>query len=108
MSSLTHITFMDVLVAIMLGVSLNLILGMAGQFSLGHAGFAAAGAYTAAVVAGKPEFFVPQLTFWHQHLGLSATLSFTCITITGMAAAVAVALVLGLIVGLPTLRLRGD
>src|SRR5882724_646356 len=37
---------------VMVSVSLNVINGMAGQFSIGHAGFVGIGAYTAAVVAG--------------------------------------------------------
>ena len=35
---------------IMLAVSLNLVNGFTGQFSIGHAGFMAVGAYTAAVL----------------------------------------------------------
>src|SRR5204863_8199870 len=36
---------------IMVAVSLNVINGMAGQFSIGHAGFVGIGAYTSAIVA---------------------------------------------------------
>src|SRR5882672_8009156 len=36
---------------VMVSVSLNVINGMAGQFSIGHAGFVGIGAYTAAIVA---------------------------------------------------------
>ncbi|HVX86284.1 MAG TPA: branched-chain amino acid ABC transporter ATP-binding protein/permease [Phycisphaerae bacterium] len=108
MSSLTHNTFYDCCIAVILAVSLNLILGLTGQFSLGHAGFMAVGAYTAAVITGKPGFFLPQLTFWHAHLGLSVTASFTCMAVAGMLAAMLLCAFLGLLVGLPTLRLRGD
>ncbi|HVS70883.1 MAG TPA: branched-chain amino acid ABC transporter ATP-binding protein/permease [Phycisphaerae bacterium] len=108
MSSLTHNTFYDCCIAVILAVSLNLILGLTGQFSLGHAGFMAVGAYTAAVITGKPEFFLPQLSFWHAHLGLSVPASFTCMAIAGMLAAMLLCAFLGLLVGLPTLRLRGD
>ena len=49
--------FVDVTIGIginiILAVSLNLINGFAGQFSLGHAGFMAVGAYSAAVVTTK-------------------------------------------------------
>jgi branched-chain amino acid transport system permease protein len=93
---------------IILTVSLNLILGMAGQFSLGHAGFLAAGAFTAIILAVKPEFMLPQLRLWHQTLGLSMPTSFTLIMLTGTFAGAIVAAILGLVVGLPTLRLRGD
>src|SRR5579862_6181410 len=50
---------------VVVALSLNVINGMAGQFSLGHAGFLALGAYSAAVVAshlhvalggGEPTF----------------------------------------------------
>src|SRR3954468_9664109 len=40
------------MVNIIVALSLNVINGMAGQFSIGHAGFVGIGAYTAAVVAG--------------------------------------------------------
>jgi branched-chain amino acid transport system permease protein len=73
-------------ISIILGVSLNLINGFTGQFSLGHAGFMAVGAYTGAILTMKFGFPFP------------ATL--LC---GGLAAAV-----VGLVIGLPTLRLRGD
>jgi branched-chain amino acid transport system permease protein len=75
-------------------ISLNLINGYTGQFSLGHAGFMAVGAYTSAVITnhfGELNIF-------------AANGIFTVALITGgLAAAMA-----GLIVGIPTLRLRGD
>lgn len=71
---------------IILSVSLNLINGYTGQFSLGHAGFMAIGAYASAVLT--TNFQVPFL------LALIAG---------GLAAAV-----LGFLIGLPTLRLSGD
>ncbi len=76
-----------------LAVSLNLINGITGQFSLGHMGFAAVGGYTAAVLT--------------QHLAAggvgSAPVFLVSLVAGGMLAGVA-----GLLVGLPTLRLRGD
>jgi branched-chain amino acid transport system permease protein len=71
---------------IILSVSLNLINGYTGQFSLGHAGFMAIGAYASAVLT--TNFQVPFL------LALIAG---------GLAAAF-----LGFLIGLPTLRLSGD
>src|SRR5690554_8214559 len=41
---------------ITLGVSLNLIYGFTGQFSLGHAGFMAIGAYTTALLVLPPHY----------------------------------------------------
>src|SRR5687767_3726343 len=47
--------YLDIIIGIginvILAVSLNLINGYTGQFSLGHAGFMAVGAYTAAAVS---------------------------------------------------------
>lgn len=79
---------------IILAVSLNLINGYTGQFSLGHAGFMAVGAYTAAVVTNQFGVLNP---FVSGALFLGALLA------GGLLAAVA-----GLLVGLPTLRLKGD
>src|SRR4051812_25127561 len=71
---------------IILAASLHLIIGITGQFSIGHAGFLAVGAYASAIITMKLE-----LPF---SLGLLAG---------GVAAAIA-----GLIIGIPTLRLKGD
>lgn len=80
---------------IILASSLNLINGFAGQFSLGHAGFMALGAYGAAVMtravdatAGDP---------------MSIAFLPVALIVGGVVAAVA-----GLVVGIPSLRLRGD
>src|SRR6187549_2072078 len=43
---------MFAMVNVVVALSLNVINGMAGQFSIGHAGFDGVGAYTAAVVSG--------------------------------------------------------
>src|SRR5690348_12290731 len=77
-----------------LAVSLNLINGYTGQFSLGHAGFMAVGAYTAAVITNQFGAVNPVAS---EALFLSALLA------GGLLAAV-----VGLLVGLPTLRLKGD
>ncbi|MCL4516230.1 MAG: branched-chain amino acid ABC transporter permease [Firmicutes bacterium] len=71
---------------VILTASLNLINGFTGQFSIGHAGFMAIGAYTAAM------------------LSLFAHWPFWLVLLAGAAAAGAA----GLLIGLPTLRLRGD
>lgn len=79
-------------IAIILAVSLNLINGITGQFSLGHAGFMAIGAYTSA--------------YFTKELGqqLLDPLNFaTGILLGALAAGLA-----GFVVGLPSLRLRGD
>jgi branched-chain amino acid transport system permease protein len=71
---------------IMLAVSLHLVIGITGQFSLGHAGFLAVGAYISAIVTMK--FHLP--------------------FIVAILAAGIVATIAGLIIGIPSLRLRGD
>lgn len=90
---------------ITMAVSLNLINGFAGQFSLGHAGFMAVGAYTSAYLtvhtAPLIRQWLPFLEAWSA-LG-NATLFALALLLAGAAAAVA-----GVIVGLPSLRLRGD
>jgi branched-chain amino acid transport system permease protein len=87
-------------VNVILAVSLNVVNGFTGQFSLGHAGFMAVGAYTAAKVSlalagvrivGLPEIVSDQLAF---ALALAAGMGMSALT--------------GFIVGMPSLRLRGD
>ncbi len=81
-------------------LSLNVINGMAGQFSIGHAGFLALGAYVAAIVAS------------HVHLALGGgdvTFARSLIVVpASLALAALVAGAFGFLVGLPSLRLRGD
>jgi branched-chain amino acid transport system permease protein len=84
----------DIGINIILAVSLNLINGYTGQFSLGHAGFMAVGGYTAAVITNQ---FGELNSFGSGALFLGALLA------GGLFAAVT-----GFLVGLPTLRLRGD
>lgn len=88
------------MVNVIVALSLNVINGMAGQFSIGHAGFVGIGAYTAAIVAGH----------LHQKTGAGEVLfenSFLVLP-PALLAAGAMAALFGLIVGLPSLRLRGD
>jgi len=84
----------DIAINIILAVSLNLINGYTGQFSLGHAGFMAVGAYTAAVITNQ---------FGELNLFFSGAVFLSALIAGGLLAAVA-----GLLVGIPTLRLRGD
>ena len=87
-------------VNVILAVSLNVVNGATGQFSLGHAGFMAVGAYTAAKItlalAGTRLSFLPE--------ALSDQLFFAL----ALGAAMAMAGLAGVLVGLPSLRLRGD
>jgi branched-chain amino acid transport system permease protein len=94
--------FLDIAVScginITLAVSLNLINGYTGQFSLGHAGFMAVGAYVAAMLTTSfAAVLLPALAGQQWLLFMLALLA------GGLAAAVA-----GFIVGMPSLRLKGD
>ncbi len=94
--------FLDVAVScginVTLAVSLNLINGYTGQFSLGHAGFMAVGAYAAAVLTTTFGAVLLPL------LGGQAWLLFLFALLAGGI----VAAIAGLIVGVPSLRLKGD
>lgn len=74
-----------VLIYIVLALSLNLITGYTGQFSLGHVAFYGLGAYVAALM------MTSGINFW-----------------TSTLVAAAVCGIFGLLLGIPTLRLRGD
>ncbi|CAM0496374.1 hypothetical protein TKVG1_07750 [Thermoanaerobacter kivui] len=71
---------------IILAVSLNLVVGYTGQFSIGHAGFMALGAYASAIM----------------------TLNFNAPFIVSLLVGAIVAGIGGVIIGIPTLRLKGD
>ncbi len=73
-------------VNVIMAVSLNLINGYTGQFSLGHAGFMAVGAY----------------------VGVVATVNFQLPLIAALILGALCAGALGFLIGVPTLRLRGD
>lgn len=95
---------MDVGINIVLAVSLTIVNGFTGQFSIGHAGFMAVGGYTAGAITyygshriwdhavAQPEMF-----------GGGAMLFLGACLAGGLLAAI-----LGFLVGLPSLRLRGD
>ena len=81
-----HYLNLDVGIAIAVAaVSLNLLLGYAGQISLGHSALLAAGAFASGIVTSR----------WHGSMAL------------GLLFAVVTTAALSLIVGLPALRLRG-
>lgn len=85
-SSFWRLQITLICINIILAASLNLINGITGQFSLGHAGFMAVGAYVSAI-----------MTMWYDMPFAVALL------IGGLAAAF-----IGIIIGIPTLRLDGD
>jgi branched-chain amino acid transport system permease protein len=90
---------------IVMAVSLNLINGIAGQFSLGHAGFMAVGAYSAAAftLAVGPRLAAASPALGPESPGGGMLLLGLALPVAAAAAALA-----GIAVGLPSLRLRGD
>ena len=86
----------DIGINIILAVSLNLINGHTGQFSLGHAGFMAVGAYTAASMT------------WALNAAKASPVFSELYFAFALLAGGFIAAVVGLAVGVPSLRLRGD
>jgi branched-chain amino acid transport system permease protein len=91
-------------ISIIMAASLNLINGYTGQFSLGHAGFMAVGAYTSAVITNQfGAINIGGLNINALNIFAANGIFGGALLAGGLAAAVA-----GLLVGIPTLRLRGD
>jgi branched-chain amino acid transport system permease protein len=90
---------------VVLALSLNLVNGFTGLFSLGHAGFMAVGAYTCALLTMTPEqkqvnFFLEPIAPWLANLSLPFV---PALLVGGLVAAL-----LGLLLGAPVLRLKDD
>lgn len=88
-------------IAITLAVSLNLINGFTGQFSIGHAGFMAVGAYSSAYFSVN---YGARLAAAMGDGMAGWVVTLTIATLIGAA----VAAVAGFLVGVPSLRLKGD
>jgi branched-chain amino acid transport system permease protein len=91
-------------ISVILAVSLNLITGFTGQFSIGHAGFMAVGAYASVFMT---VYFSQGFETWLTSLvgaPVAQSLVFLSVIIFGAL----VAALAGLVVGIPSLRLRGD
>lgn len=89
---------------IILAVSLNLINGFTGQFSIGHTGFMAIGAFSSTFIT---VYHTQGLERWLTGLvgaDVAAVLIFILVILVGATAAA----IAGLVVGIPSLRLRGD
>lgn len=80
---------------IIMVTSLNLLVGIMGEFSLGHAGFMSVGAYASAVLTNAITASGAEVP--------NFVLFLLAIAIGGIAAAIT-----GVIVGIPALKLRGD
>ncbi|MCD9874043.1 branched-chain amino acid ABC transporter permease [Streptomyces guryensis] len=83
----------NILVVATVALGLNIVVGLTGLLDLGYVAFLGVGAYAAALVSGSEfsRFSGIQFPFWAAML-------------TGMAAS----LIFGVLIGAPTLRLRGD
>jgi branched-chain amino acid transport system permease protein len=90
---------------VVLAVSLNLINGFTGQFSIGHAGFMAVGAYASAMFSlGIGQAWAQRLG----SLGVPEALAHGFPLLVALLLGGAAAAIAGYLVGLPSLRLRGD
>jgi branched-chain amino acid transport system permease protein len=87
-TSFHEITIATICINIILAVSLNLVTGFTGQFSLGHAGFMSIGAYVCALVVLRYDSVEGFLL--------------------GILAGALAATIVGILIGIPTLRLKGD
>jgi branched-chain amino acid transport system permease protein len=96
--------FINIGIAMIMAVSLNIVNGMTGQFSIGHAGFMTLGGYAAASLT-----YYGSLLLWNSplkqggFLGVGEWMFVGSCVVGGLVAAAA-----GYVVGLPSLRLRGD
>lgn len=93
-SAFIQITALFVMVNALMAMSLNLVNGTSGQFSLGHAGFMAIGAYTSAYLS---QNWIP----FPESLGFLNFMLYAVI-------AGSIAAGFGFLVGQPSLRLKGD
>ncbi|MEV5594310.1 branched-chain amino acid ABC transporter permease [Streptomyces sp. NPDC052496] len=82
----------NILIFATVALGLNVVVGLAGLLDLGYVAFLGVGAYAAALVSGSPES------------ALGVHFPFWAALLTGAAAS----LVFGVLIGAPTLRLRGD
>ncbi len=95
---------LDVGIAMIMAVSLNIVSGLTGQFSIGHAGFMALGGYTAAFITYYGSMLLWDSAAEHGGLfGVGTWIFFGACVVGGLVASGA-----GYVVGLPSLRLRGD
>lgn len=110
---------LDIGIAVSLAVSLTIVNGFTGQFSMGHAGFMAVGGYASGVVTyyGSLKIWGDRLTHGGLLSGRPMTVDPSTLPLIGpgdwlfLGALVTgglVAALLGFVVGLPSLRLKGD
>lgn len=90
----TAMLFAQMGYSIILAVSLNLVVGFLGELSLGHAGFMCIGAYVGGLIAVYLKTLMPDMKL---------VVLIIAMVIGGLAACVC-----GFVIGLPSLRLKGD
>jgi branched-chain amino acid transport system permease protein len=88
---------------IILAVSLNLINGFTGQFSIGHAGFMAIGAYVSSYLSINFGDRIRGLISFAPDAVQNSVLLLAVLAVGALCAGAA-----GFLVGVPSLRLRGD
>ncbi|MFE7634079.1 branched-chain amino acid ABC transporter permease [Kitasatospora sp. NPDC057518] len=82
----------NILIFATVALGLNIVVGLAGLLDLGYVAFLGVGAYAAALVSGSPASPIHvQFPFW-----------------AAMLTGAVVSMVFGVLIGAPTLRLRGD
>ncbi len=96
----------DMGIAIILAVSLNIVNGMTGQFSLGHAAFLALGGYAAGMVTMYGSMLLWDWDTPARYGGFLGSGEWLFVAACFVGGCVATAA--GYVVGLPSLRLRGD
>lgn len=108
---------LDIGIAIILAVSLTIVNGFTGQFSIGHAGFLAVGGYVAGSITYYGSFALfgsasATLGTMSGLYGAKADAAFLTggegLFLFALLAGGLVSALLGVVVGLPSLRLRGD
>ena len=92
-SSLFEGLMVPLCIYIIMAVSLNLVVGVLGELSLGHAGFMCVGAFASAFFSKCMRDTIE-----------SASLRFFLALLIGIAAAA----IFGILIGIPVLRLKGD
>lgn len=86
-----ELTLAEGLILVLLALGLNVVVGYAGMLDLGYAAFFAVGSYTAALLTARTRWPAPLGDFW-----------------LALPAAAAAAGLVGALLGMPTLRTRGE
>ena len=81
----------NVLIYVLMGFGLNIVVGFAGLLDLGYVAFFAIGAYTMALLTSTSPLGIAGISFW-----------------AAIPIAVLVAVLFGIMLGVPVLRMRGD